>query len=117
MRTGPCSRASRTPSAALTALADIERQEAAARLAREEFRRLEKRRDEVVRCFACSANDAHAVMVSMTVLLCTNKISESQRELLQAREMIDEAHRSLSSSLEEALEICQVVMLMKIARE
>jgi len=52
-----------------------------------------------------------------TVLLCTNKISESQRELLQAREMIDEAHRSLSSSLEEALEICQVVMLMKIARE
>jgi len=47
MRTGPCSRASRTPSAALTALADIERQEAAARLAREEVRRLEKRRDEV----------------------------------------------------------------------
>ena len=36
-----------------------------------------------------------------TVLLCTNKISESQRELLQAREMIDEAQRSLSSSLEE----------------
>jgi hypothetical protein len=31
----------------LTALAHIERQEAAARLAREEFRRLEKRRDEV----------------------------------------------------------------------
>jgi hypothetical protein len=36
-----------------------------------------------------------------TMLLCTNKIAESQRELLQAREMIDEAQRSLSSSLEE----------------
>jgi hypothetical protein len=30
-----------------------------------------------------------------------NKIAESQRELLQAREMIDEAQHSLSSSLEE----------------
>jgi hypothetical protein len=30
-----------------------------------------------------------------------NKIAESQRELLQAREMIDEAQRSLSSSLGE----------------
>uniref|UniRef100_A0A0A9D4X3 Uncharacterized protein n=1 Tax=Arundo donax TaxID=35708 RepID=A0A0A9D4X3_ARUDO len=59
---------------ARAALADIERQEAAARLAGEEVRRLEKRRDE---------------------------IAESQRELLQAREMIDEAQRSLYSNLEE----------------
>ncbi|CAN6175091.1 unnamed protein product [Urochloa humidicola] len=59
---------------ARAALADIECQEAAARLAREEVRRLEKRRDE---------------------------IEESQRELRQAREMIDEAQRALSSSLEE----------------
>lgn len=35
------------------------------------------------------------------MLLCINKIAESQRELLQAREMIDEAQRSLTSSLEE----------------
>ncbi|OEL19770.1 hypothetical protein BAE44_0019210 [Dichanthelium oligosanthes] len=62
---------------ARAALADIERQEAAARFAREEVRRLEKRRDEVC-CYP-----------------------QSQRELLQAREMIDEAQRSLSSSLEE----------------
>jgi hypothetical protein len=61
---------------ARAALADIERQEAAARLAREEVRRLEKRRDEVcnhysprragrlqsVRCFACSANGAHVTI-------------------------------------------------------
>ncbi|GJM99327.1 hypothetical protein PR202_ga16417 [Eleusine coracana subsp. coracana] len=69
---------------ARAALADIERQEAAARLAREEVRRLEKRRDEL-----------------LTILHSINKIAESQRELLQAREMIDEAQRSLSSSLEE----------------
>uniref|UniRef100_A0A453LDZ1 Uncharacterized protein n=1 Tax=Aegilops tauschii subsp. strangulata TaxID=200361 RepID=A0A453LDZ1_AEGTS len=56
-------------------LADIERQEAAARLATEEVRRLERRRDEV--------------------------IAESQRELLQAREMIDEAQCTLTSSLED----------------
>ncbi|KAF7073778.1 hypothetical protein CFC21_078723 [Triticum aestivum] len=55
-------------------LADIERQEAAARLATEEVRRLERRRDE---------------------------IAESQRELLQAREMIDEAQCTLTSSLED----------------
>ncbi|KAM3259136.1 hypothetical protein ACQJBY_050741 [Aegilops geniculata] len=55
-------------------LADIERQEAAARLATEEVRRLERRRDE---------------------------IAESQQELLQAREMIDEAQRTLTSSLED----------------
>ena len=37
----------------------------------------------------------------LTVLHCINKIAESQRELLQARQMIDEAQRSLTSSLEE----------------
>lgn len=36
-----------------------------------------------------------------TMLHYINKIAESQRELLQAREMIDEAQRSLSSSLED----------------
>ncbi|KAL6601310.1 hypothetical protein ACP70R_044530 [Stipagrostis hirtigluma subsp. patula] len=73
--------AERRVESARAALADIERQEAAARLAREEVRRLEQRRDEV----------PHYI----------HKIAESQRELLQAREMIDEAQRSLSSSLEE----------------
>jgi hypothetical protein len=37
----------------------------------------------------------------LTMLHFLTKIAESQRELLQAREMIDEAERSLSSSLEE----------------
>nr|ABG73469.1 unknown protein [Oryza brachyantha] len=69
---------------ARAALADIERQEAAARLAREEVRRLERRRDEL-----------------FMILHYIKKIAESQRELLQAREMIDEAERSLSSSLED----------------
>ncbi|KAM0921463.1 hypothetical protein ACQ4PT_006848 [Festuca glaucescens] len=59
---------------ARAALADIERQEAEARLASEELRLLQKRRDE---------------------------IAESQRELQQAREMINEAQLSLTSSLED----------------
>ncbi|XP_047046413.1 uncharacterized protein LOC124651359 [Lolium rigidum] len=59
---------------ARAALADIERQEAEARLASDELRLLQKRRDEIV---------------------------ESQRELQQAREMINEAQLSLTSSLED----------------
>ncbi|XP_051188973.1 uncharacterized protein [Lolium perenne] len=59
---------------ARAALADIERQEAEARLASDELRILQKRRDE---------------------------IAESQRELQQAREMINEAQLSLTSSLED----------------
>lgn len=43
----------------------------------------------------------NSFLIMLTMLHWINKIAESQRELLQAREMIDEAQRSLSSSLEE----------------
>lgn len=42
----------------------------------------------------------NSFLIMLTMLHWINKIAESQRELLQAREMIDEAQRSLSSSLE-----------------
>uniref|UniRef100_A0A0E0M3P5 Uncharacterized protein n=1 Tax=Oryza punctata TaxID=4537 RepID=A0A0E0M3P5_ORYPU len=81
---------------ARAALADIERQEAAARLASEEVRRLERRRDELGVSYGLFPLNNAVYNAALH-----NKIAESQRELQQAREMIDEAQRSLSSSLED----------------
>lgn len=49
----------------------------------------------------CLILDLFLFYIVLTMLHYINKIEESQRELLQAREMIDEAQRSLSSCLEE----------------